>query len=340
MKLSIITINYNNAEGLCRTIQSVQSQTFHDFEHIIVDGGSTDGSVEVIEAYASDKARMASGSVLMGSNGDFVAVDSQDSTLANGAQPHEVTQPAASTQSSIKWISEKDKGVYDAQNKGIEIVLGKRVINDDHTSQPNSLMASSPHRLTASYLYFLNAGDTFCADDVLERIFSPNNLIASSPHHLITAPDIIYGNEVIVDGEGKAVGVARGVENPSFVDLYNSCMKHQASFIHCDLCEKYGIYDSEMRICSDFDWFFRVIAFHDDVTLLYKDIDIAYFENTGISYHNPELCKKERQQVLDRYMSKRMQRDYEMLGKYPRLSRVGGQKVVRLLLKIANRLLK
>ena len=315
MKLSIITITYNNADGLRKTIESVAAQTYCDFEHIIVDGGSTDGSVEIIEAYASDMARMASGSVLMGSNGDFVAVDSQDSTLANGVQPHEVTQPAASTQPSIKWISEKDKGVYDAQNKGIAMAQGE-------------------------YCYFLNAGDTFCVNDVLEKVFSTNNLIASSPHHLITAPDIIYGNEVIVDATGQRVGIARGVENPSFVDLYNSCMKHQASFIHCDLFEKYGMYDSEMRICSDFDWFFRVIAFHDDVTLLYKDIDIAYFENTGISYHNLELCKKERQQVLDRYMSKRMQRDYEMLGKYPRLSRVGGQKVVRLLLKIANRLLK
>ena len=315
MKLSIITITYNNADGLRKTIESVAAQTYRDFEHIIVDGGSTDGSVEIIEAYASDMARMASGSVLMGSNGDFVAVDSQDSTLANGVQPHEVTQPAASTQPSIKWISEKDKGVYDAQNKGIAMAQGE-------------------------YCYFLNAGDTFCVNDVLEKVFSTNNLIASSPHHLITAPDIIYGNEVIVDATGQRVGIARGVENPSFVDLYNSCMKHQASFIHCDLFEKYGMYDSEMRICSDFDWFFRVIAFHDDVTLLYKDIDIAYFENTGISYHNPELCKKERQQVLDRYMSKRMQRDYEMWGTYPRLRRVGGQKVVRLLLKIANRLLK
>lgn len=318
MKLSIITINYNNAEGLRKTLAFVAAQTYRDFEHIIVDGESTDGSVEIIEAYASDMARMASGSVLMGSNGDFVAVDSQDSTLANGAQPHEVTQPVASTQPSIKWISEKDKGVYDAQNKGIAMAEGE-------------------------YCYFLNAGDTFCANDVLEKIFSPNiptDDLSITDKQGEAMPHIIYGNEVIVDGEGKAVGVARGVENPSFVDLYNSCMKHQASFIRRDLFDRFGMYDAGMRICSDFDWFFRVIAFHDEVTLLYKDIDIAYFENTGISYHNPELCKKERQQVLDRYMSKRMQKDYELLGTYPRLRRVGGQKLVKLLLRIANRLLK
>ena len=52
-KLSIITINLNNREGLERTIQSVVSQTFTDFEYIIIDGGSTDGSVEVIQSLNS-----------------------------------------------------------------------------------------------------------------------------------------------------------------------------------------------------------------------------------------------------------------------------------------------
>lgn len=50
MKLSIITINYNNCDGLVRTIESVKSQTFHDYEWIVIDGGSTDGSLELIRA--------------------------------------------------------------------------------------------------------------------------------------------------------------------------------------------------------------------------------------------------------------------------------------------------
>lgn len=302
MKLSIITITYNNAEGLQRTIDAVQAQTYRDFEHIIVDGGSTDGSAEIIREYADSEA---------------IRLKSYKANKVSETSPNDLisSSPNSLPTQVVRWISEKDKGVYDAQNKGIAMAQGE-------------------------YCYFLNAGDTFCANDVLERIFSTNNLIASSPNHRITAPDIIYGNEVIVDGAGQRVGIARGVENPSFVDLYNSCMKHQASFIRRELFEKYGMYDAAMRICSDFDWFFRVIAFHDDVTLQYKDVDIAYFENTGLSYHAPELCAKERQQILNRYMSKRMQKDYEMLGGYPRLSRVGDRKLVRLLLKIANRVLK
>ena len=298
MKLSIITITYNNAEGLRRTIQSVQAQTFRDFEHIIVDGGSTDGSVEIIRQYADSEAIRLEG---------YKAIRQEKNGKADDTLPN---RPIAS--SPLIWISEKDRGVYDAQNKGIRLAHGE-------------------------YCYFLNAGDTFCVDDVLERMFSPNSLIASSPNCL---PDILYGNEIIVNGNGQRVGIARGVVNPTFVDLYNSCMKHQASFIRRSLFDKYGMYDVDMRICSDFDWFFRVIAFHDEVTLQYKDVNIAYFENTGLSYHSPELCAKERQQILDRYMTKRMQRDYLLLVKYPRLSRVGENKIVKLLLRIANRLLK
>ena len=53
MKYSIITINFNNREGLERTIKSVITQTCQDFEYIIIDGGSTDGSIDIIKKYAN-----------------------------------------------------------------------------------------------------------------------------------------------------------------------------------------------------------------------------------------------------------------------------------------------
>ena len=53
MKLSIITINYNNKSGLRKTVESVISQHFNDFEWFLIDGGSDDGSIEIIKEYAS-----------------------------------------------------------------------------------------------------------------------------------------------------------------------------------------------------------------------------------------------------------------------------------------------
>ncbi len=86
MKLSIITINYNNAAGLKKTLDSVAAQTYTDFEHIIVDGASTDGSVDEIIAYSQ-------------------------SPIAN---LHKIT-----------WISEPDTGIYNAMNKGVRMAQGE-----------------------------------------------------------------------------------------------------------------------------------------------------------------------------------------------------------------------
>ena len=87
MRLSIITINYNNADGLRRTLDSVAAQTYRDIEHIIIDAASTDGSVNVIK--------------------DYVSVNSLNDKPLN-----------------IIWSSEKDKGIYNGMNKGIRKASG------------------------------------------------------------------------------------------------------------------------------------------------------------------------------------------------------------------------
>lgn len=99
-KFSIITINYNNKIGLKKTIESVVSQSFSDYEYIVIDGGSTDGSKVVIKDF-SDKI-------------DY-------------------------------WISEPDKGIYNAMNKGIDKAVGE-------------------------YCLFLNSGDTLHSECVLEMM--------------------------------------------------------------------------------------------------------------------------------------------------------------------------
>ena len=100
MRYSVITINYNDKNGLERTINSVINQTSNDFEFIIIDGGSTDGSVNIIKQY--DK-------------------------------------------NITYWISEKDKGVYHAMNKGVAQAKGH-------------------------YCIFMNSGDSFYSPNILESV--------------------------------------------------------------------------------------------------------------------------------------------------------------------------
>ena len=83
MKFTIITINYNNVKGLKKTIDSVISQNFSDYEFIIIDGASTDGSVDIIKEYS----------------------------------PH-----------ISYWVSEPDKGIYHAMNKGITVSRGEYLL--------------------------------------------------------------------------------------------------------------------------------------------------------------------------------------------------------------------
>ena len=315
MKLSIITINYNNAEGLRKTLASVASQTYADIEHIIVDGGSTDGSVEIIEAYASDVARKASGCVPQGGEGSCAAVEGQDATPANGAQPlatQDATSPAATQPHKVTWLSEPDKGIYNAMNKGIRMATGE-------------------------YIQILNSGDILAADDVTERMvaalkthqckvygvkckgtedsnaenpaLSPNSLIALSPIENRPQIPIFYGNMIKVNAAGKIVGKS-GYTEYSLRQFYSSTLNHDCAYIRRDLFEEYGLYDEQLKIVSDWKWYLQAIGL-GKVKPEYVDIDVTIFDDGGISETNLALRNAERRKVLEELLPPAVLWDYD-----------------------------
>ena len=178
MTLTIITINRNNAAGLDKTLRSVASQTCKDFEYIVVDGASTDGSVEVIRSFKA----------LFGGH--------------------------------FKWISEPDKGIYNAMNMGIGMATG-------------------------DYLQFLNSGDCLAPEDVTQqrmlRTLEPNEYSS-----------ILYGNMLKDIPDGKILRdrcfAGRKISFPGF---YTGTLNHSPAYIRRNLFEKYGRYDENLRIVSD-----------------------------------------------------------------------------------------
>ena len=311
IKLSIITINYNNAEGLRKTLASVASQTYADIEHVIVDGGSTDGSVAIIEAYASDVARRASGSVPAGGEGCYAAVEGQDSTPANGAHPlvaQDATSPRATQPHKVTWISEPDKGIYNAMNKGIEIALGRRIVNALNRSELVEDKNKGIRMATGEYIEILNSGDILAADDVTERMmaaltsYSEQSERSTGEAELQQSdlPTILYGNMIKVNAQGKVVGKS-GYTEYSLRQFYSSTLNHDCAYIRKDLFEEYGLYDEQLKIVSDWKWYLQAIGL-GKVKPEYVDIDVTIFDDGGISETNLALRNAERREVLEEVM--------------------------------------
>ena len=246
IKLSIITINYNNAEGLRKTLASVASQTYADIEHVIVDGGSTDGSVEVIREY--------------------------EQSLASRLSP---------LASNLKWVSEPDKGIYNAMNKGIRMATGE-------------------------YIEILNSGDILFDANVTQRMIEHLDQINSQNENPI---GILYGNMIKVNTQGKVVGKS-GYTEYSLRQFYSSTLNHDCAYIRRDLFEEYGLYDEQLKIVSDWKWYLQAIGL-GRVKPEYVDIDVTIFDDGGISETNLALRYAERRKVLEEVLPPAVLWDYD-----------------------------
>jgi len=218
-KLSIITINYNNATGLQKTVDSVFAQGFSDLEYIVIDGASTDGSAGIIN-----------------SNADKISY----------------------------CVSEKDRGVYHAMNKGIEKASGE-------------------------YLLFLNSGDHFYTDHVLKEIGDE-----------LDGTDIIYGDIFLIETAAKSwMGVYP--DQLSFQHFIEGSLPHPASFIRRILFDKVGFYDESLQICADWKFFLHAIC---RFSVSYRHIDktIATFYLDGLSStrDSAAIIQKEKEGILQR----------------------------------------
>lgn len=176
--VSVITVVFNNSDYIEKTILSVLNQTFRDKEYIIIDGASTDGTLEIIEKFDQKI--------------DF-------------------------------WQSQADKGIYDAMNKGLSLAKG-------------------------TYVLFLNSGDLFSDDYVLENVFSKAEQDA----------DIYYGETNLVNGSGEILGTRSDLSTRklplklTWKDMkYGMVVSHQSIFVRRSIAP---VYDLKYRYSADIEW--------------------------------------------------------------------------------------
>ena len=200
MKISIITTTLNSERYIESCILSVAEQSYKDIEHIIIDGLSSDKTVEIVRKYQE-------------------------------------------RYSHIKLVSEKDRGIFDAMNKGIDMSHGE-------------------------WIYFLGSDDVFFAKDVLERILGENDDCDRF--------DFLYGDVIWGDTEK----VYDGRFTPLKIGLKNIC--HQAIFFRRSLFDRYGKFQTEYHVLADWVYNMKMFGI-DDVRKKYVDVIIAKYVISGYS---------------------------------------------------------
>ena len=250
--ISIITINYNNAEGLQKTSASVVSQSFQDFEFIVIDGNSTDNSIEIIK------------------------------------QNNRINF----------WVSERDNGIYDAQNKGILKSSGE-------------------------YALFLNSGDVLIDNTVLQKVSTS----------LSSEKSFYYGNLIL-----KKNAVQEKQFAPKTIDvdfMLNSTFWHPCVFIKADLFKRFGLYNTSFKIVGDYEFFIRCLL-KPNITTEYINEFITEFDGNGISndVSQNEVQLEEREKAWKLNVSEMV---YDSLRKHNAFSRSKFASVINSLQKMRGK---
>ncbi len=197
-KFSVVTACYNNIDELKKTLKSLEQQTYKNFESIVVDGGSKDGTAEFLKT-----AKVVT-----------------------------------------KYVSEPDKGVYNAMNKSIDMASG-------------------------DYVIFMNSGDTFFSPDVLAEVADVTEQYPES--------EFVYGDALLILADGRKV--LREYDNP-LCKGKNIC--HQSIFYKKSLFEKYGRYDEGYKVVADYDLNLRLLLQHKVIPYHIR-LPICVFEYGGLS---------------------------------------------------------
>lgn len=214
MNLTVITVCFNAKDDLRKTLDSVLEQTYNDMEYLVVDGGSKDGTIDLLKEY--------------------------DILFKNKGQ-------------KFQYVSEKDKGTYDAMNKGALIARG-------------------------TWINYMNAGDTFFDKESLCHFFA---------HSIDNETGVVFGNTYQVFDFGG--GVAKYKDYLKDNPVMPFC--HQSCFVRTSLMQKY-LFDMSYRIVADHDLFYRLYSdgvkyqYMDEVVARYNG-------QYGLSATHPLLLRKE-----------------------------------------------
>ncbi|MBO4597226.1 MAG: glycosyltransferase [Bacteroidaceae bacterium] len=225
-KFSIITINFNNKEGLRKTLDSVVCQTFTDYELIVIDGGSTDGGAALLEEY-----------------GKYITFG----------------------------VSEPDKGVYNAQNKGVQHASGE-------------------------YCIFMNSGDLFYDSHVLENVSA----------ELENGIDIAVGDTYFYKDESEN----RYVHAPEYITLWRVYIgiNHQSAFIKRQLLLE-NPYDETLKICADWKFWLQELV-KNERSYQHLNLIVAQYDLNGMSY-NEDTRLAEEHKVMQQLFPQPIVREYE-----------------------------